>query len=196
MTAPIRVLGLSGSLRRQSLNTALLRAAAELAPAGVTVEIVDLAALPFYNQDIDGADAPAAAIDLRARLKAADAVLLASPEYNYSIAPVLKNALDWASRPYGQSVLDGKPAALLGVGGGMGTSRAQYHLRQVGVFLNMHIINKPEIFVVNAPGKFDDAGRLVDEPTRTLVAQQLTALRDWTRLLQAGRAATSAQAAE
>lgn len=196
MTAPIRVLGLSGSLRRQSLNTALLRAAAELAPAGISVEIVDLAGLPFYNQDIDGPDAPAAAVELRARLKAADALLLASPEYNYSIAPVLKNALDWASRPYGQSVLDGKPAALLGVGGGMGTSRAQYHLRQVGVFLNMHILNKPEIFVVNAPGKFDDAGRLADEPTRALVTQQMAALRDWTRLLQAGRAATAAQAAE
>ncbi len=196
MTAPIRILGLSGSLRRQSLNTALLRAAAELAPTGVSVEIVDLADLPFYNQDIDGPDAPAAAVALRSLLKAADAVLLASPEYNYSIAPVLKNALDWASRPYGQSVLDGKPAALLGVGGGMGTSRAQYHLRQVAVFLNMHVLNKPEIFVVNAPGKFDDAGRLADEPTRALVAQQLAALRDWVRLLQAGRAALTAQAAE
>lgn len=196
MTAPIRVLGLSGSLRRQSLNTALLRAAVELAPAGVSIEIVDLSALPFYNKDIDGADAPAAAVELRARLKAADALLLASPEYNYSIAPVLKNALDWASRPYGQSVLEAKPAALLGVGGGMGTSRAQYHLRQVGVFLNMHILNKPEIFVVNTPGKFDDTGRLADEPTRALVTQQLAALRDWTQLLQAGRRALTSQAAE
>lgn len=192
MSHSIRILGLSGSLRRASLNTALLRAAGELLPAGATLDIHPLQGLPFFDEDTEAEAFPQAAHDLKARIAAADALLLAVPEYNYSIAPALKNALDWASRPYGRSVLDGKPVAVFGAGGGLGTARAQLHMRDVAAGTNMHQLNGPEVFVSNARVKFDDALRLVDEPTRAVIGRMLLNLVAWTRRIQASRATETA----
>lgn len=187
MTDPIRILGLSGSLRRASLNTALLRAASELLPADAALEIHSLHDLPFFNEDVEAEGLPAPVQALKARIDAADALLLAVPEYNYSIAPSLKNAIDWASRPYGTSVLTGKPVALLGASAGMGGVRAQLHLRDVAITTGLHVLNQPEIFVSQAAGKFDDQLRLVDEPTRAIMAQMLRRLVGWTRAIQSSR---------
>jgi chromate reductase len=140
----IKVLGICGSLRRASTNMGLMRYAQQHVPEGMSVEIADLADMPFYNADIS--DKPAPVIRLLGQLERADAILFACPEYNYSLAPALKNALDWASREPGNHLLAGKAAAIMGTGGGMGTSRAQYHLRQVGVFLDLRFLNKPEVF--------------------------------------------------
>jgi len=193
MSNPVRILGLSGSLRRASLNSALLRAAGELLPADAMLEIHPLNGLPFYDGDVEDAGIPAAVQELKAKIAAADALLLAVPEYNYSIAPALKNALDWATRPYGQSVLGGKPVALFGAGGGLGTVRAQMHLRDVAVGTGLHVLNGPEVFVSNAAAKFDADLRLVDEPTRAIVARMLQGLVAWTRRIQAvARAAEAA----
>lgn len=185
MSDPIRILGLSGSLRRASLNTALLRAAGELLPADAALEIHPLADLPFFNEDVEAEGLPAPVQALKAKIEAADALLLAVPEYNYSIAPALKNALDWASRPYGASVLVGKPVAILGASAGMGTVRAQLHLRDVAITTGLHVLNQPEIFVGRAAGKFDEELRLTDEPTRAILARMLQRLVHWTRAIQA-----------
>jgi chromate reductase len=178
----LRVLGICGSLRRNSTNLGLLRYAQKHAPAGVEVKIADLSEVPFYNADIT--EKPAAVKDLLTDFEQADAVLLACPEYNYSLAPALKNALDWASREPDNHLLAGKPAAIMGAGGGMGTSRAQYHLRQVSVFLNLHLLNKPEIFCNAFTGSFDEKGRLIDERIQGLIIEQLDALDKWTQQLR------------
>ena len=120
-----------------------------------------------------------------AQLAAADALVLACPEYNYSLAPALKNILDWASREPDNALLAGKPVAILGAGGGMGTSRAQYHLRQVCVYLDLHPLNKPEVFANAFAGSFDDNGDLRDERLHGLVAEQMQALAAWTLRLRA-----------
>ncbi|MFE0755017.1 NADPH-dependent FMN reductase [Inquilinus sp. NPDC058860] len=187
MSNPVHILGLSGSLRRASLNTALLRAAGELLPADATLEIRPLNDLPFFDEDVEARGFPPSVQDLHAKIAAADALLLAVPEYNYSIAPALKNAIDWASRPYGASVLAGKPAAILGASVGMGTVRAQLHLRDVAITTGLHVLNQPEIFVSQAAGKFDDQLRLVDGPTRAIVARMLRRLVHWTRAIQSCR---------
>ncbi len=185
MSARIRVLGISGSLRRGSFNSALLRAAVELAPEGMHIEIGDLRDIPLYDEDVRAQGLPAPAARLREEVDRADAVLIATPEYNYSVPGVLKNAIDWASRPPKQPFA-GKPLALMGATGGTsGTLRAQYHLRQIAVFLDMHPVNKPEVFVRNAPALFDQDLKLVDEATRTAVRGLLEALADWTRRLRA-----------
>ncbi|MGK9231576.1 NAD(P)H-dependent oxidoreductase [Inquilinus limosus] len=184
----MHILGLSGSLRRASLNTALLRAAAELLPADATLEIRPLNDLPFFDEDVEAQGFPPSVQDLHAKIAAADALLLAVPEYNYSIAPALKNAIDWASRPYGASVLVGKPVAILGASAGMGTVRAQLHLRDVAITTGLHVLNQPEIFVGRAAEKFDEALRLTDEPTRAILARMLQRLVPWTRAIQASRA--------
>lgn len=173
----LKVLGLCGSLRRQSTNMGLLRYAKANAPAGMQIEIADLISIPFYNADIQ--KKPEAVQVLIEKIGQAQALLLASPEYNYSIAPALKNALDWASREPDNCVLAGKPTAILGAGGGMGTSRAQYHLRQVGVFLDLRILNKPEVFCNAFTGGFSPEGDLLDENIKKLVTQQLEALQTW-----------------
>ncbi len=180
----LRVLGISGSLRSGSVNTGLLRAAIELAPSGMTIDPIELREIPLYDEDLRAQGLPPAVRVLRDRLAAADAVLIVTPEYNYSVPGVLKNAIDWASRPPSQPFA-GKPLAIMGASGGAGgTMRAQYHLRQIAVFLDMHPLNKPEVFVRSAAERFDADGRLVDEATRKVVAEQLVALAAWTRQLK------------
>jgi len=179
----LKLLGICGSLRRQSTNSGLLRAAMAELPEGVTMEIADLSAVPFYNADL--AEKPAAVQQLLAQMGAADGIVLACPEYNYSIAPALKNALDWASREPENALLAGKAVAILGAGGGMGTSRAQYHLRQVCVFLDLHPLNKPEVFASAFAGLFDVDGNLTDAKLMQQVAAQMQALAAWTRKLRA-----------
>ena len=177
----LKLLGICGSLRRQSTNAGLLRAAMAELPEGVSMEIADLLDVPFYNADLG--TKPVAVEKLLAQMGAADALVLACPEYNYSIAPALKNALDLASREPNNALLAGKPAAILGAGGGMGTSRAQYHLRQVCVFLDLHPLNKPEVFANAFVGAFDADGNLTDAKLIQQVAAQMQALAAWTRQL-------------
>jgi chromate reductase, NAD(P)H dehydrogenase (quinone) len=181
---PIRVVGISGSLRAASYNSGLLRAAAEVLPPGMTLEIADLRPLPMYDGDIEAAGEPEPVTRFKAQIAAADALLIATPEYNYSIPGVLKNAIDWASRPIQTSPFNGKPVAIMGAGGLFGTTRAQLHLRQIAVYLNLLPINKPEVRIVKAWEKFDDAGNLTDEATRAEVRALLDALAAWTRRLR------------
>lgn len=170
----MKFLGIAGSLRQKSTNKGLLRAAAANLPDGVTMEIAELGDIPFYSQDIT--EKPAAVERVLAQMGAADALVFACTEYNYSIAPALKNILDWASREPDNRLLAGKPLALMGAGGGMGTSRSQYHLRQVSVFLDLRPLNKPEVFANAFAGAFDDDGNLVDEKLAGLIGKQMKAL--------------------
>ncbi|HEY8076112.1 MAG TPA: NADPH-dependent FMN reductase [Labilithrix sp.] len=187
MSEAIRVLGVSGSLRKASFNTALLRAAQELAPEGLTITIADIAAIPPYDEDVRAKGFPEAVQKLRDAIAAADALLFATPEYNFSMSGVLKNAIDWASRPPSHPFAD-KPMAIVGASGGMGgTMRAQYDLRRSAVFLDMHVLNKPEVFVRNAGEKFDPSGKLTDEPTRKVLADHLVALAKWTHRIRSTR---------
>jgi chromate reductase len=180
----VKILGIAGSLRRGSFNASALRAAKELAPAGMTIDIFDIAAIPLYNEDVKVQGFPPVVADLRARIKAADGLLLATPEYNYSTSGVLKNAIDWASRPPEQP-FDGKPIALMGASGGaLGTARAQYHLRQMFIFLNAHMLNRPEVMIGGAPSKFDAEGKLTDQPTRDFLVTMLTAFKAWIEKLR------------
>jgi chromate reductase, NAD(P)H dehydrogenase (quinone) len=184
MASMVHVLGFSGSLRKESFNTALLRAASQLLPADLTLETFDLAAIPLYNGDVEAAGFPEPVMQFKQQIAAADALLIVTPEYNYSIPGVLKNAIDWASRPPRESPLNGKPVAFMGAGGLLGTARAQYHLRQVCVFTNMLPVNRPEVFVMHASEKFDAAGNLTDDLTRQLIRALLVSLADWTRHLR------------
>lgn len=170
----IKLLGIAGSLREKSTNKGLLRAAQASLPEGVSMEIAELGDIPFYNADI--AEKPAAVSRVLAQLAAADALVLACTEYNYSMAPALKNILDWASREPDNALLAGKAVAIMGAGGGMGTSRAQYHLRQVCVFLDLQPLNKPEVFANAFAGAFDADGNLTDERLGKLVKEQMQAL--------------------
>jgi chromate reductase len=183
MADAIGVLGISGSLRKASYNTALLRAAVELAPPEVRITIAEISAIPLYDEDVREQGFPAPVEALRRQVKEADALLIATPEYNYSMPGVLKNAIDWVSRPPDQP-FDGKPLAIMGASPGMGTVRAQYHLRQSAVFLNMLPLNKPEVMVGRAMEKFDAEGRLTDAKTREAVGTLLAALVAWTRRLK------------
>ena len=178
----LNILGICGSLRQSSTNMGLLRYAQENAPAGMQIHIADLSGVPFYNADMT--EKPDAVKTLLADFERADALLLACTEYNYSLAPALKNALDWASRAQDNHLLAGKTVALMGSGGGMGSARAQYHLRQVCVFLDLHVLNKPEIFCNAFSGSFDDKGRLIDEKIQEMIPQQLDALASLSRRLQ------------
>jgi chromate reductase len=189
MSNPLTILGIAGSLRKNSYNRAALRAAQQLAPEGAKVEIFELQGIPMFNQD-EEQNPPDRVKQLKAQIRAADAILLVTPEYNYSIPGVLKNAIDWASRPYGDNAWQGKPVALMGASlGPLGTSRAQYHLRQVFVFLDMLPLNKPEVMIGNASQRFDEAGNLVDQDTRKHIRGLLESLVNWTRHHQRGRGA-------
>lgn len=178
----MKFLAICGSLRKKSTNMGLLRFAQTNAPSGSEIIIADLSEIPFYNADI--AEKPSSVVTLLKQLAAADGVIFGCTEYNYSVAPALKNALDWASREPDNLLLAGKPAALMGSGGGMGTSRSQYHLRQICVFLNMHPLNKPEVFVNAFANTFDADGNLTDVKTQENIKTQLTALVSWTAQLQ------------
>jgi chromate reductase len=172
----LNILGIPGSLRKGSINKALLRAAVELAPSDVTIEVADLSGIPPYNGD-DEMNLPPAVADLKARVRAADAILFSTPEYNYSIPGVLKNAIDWVSRPYGDNAWDGKAVAVMGASPGMlGTARCQYHLRQSFLNLNVIPVTRPEVLVTHATERFDADLKLVDPKTRELVARLVEAL--------------------
>ena len=184
MNNPLVILGIAGSLRKQSFNRSLLRAAQELAPESARVEIFELDGIPGFNQDEEGTPPPKV-MELKQRIRSADAILFVTPEYNYSVPGVLKNAIDWASRPYGDSAWAGKPAAIMGATvGTIGTARAQYHLRQMFVFLDMYAVNQPEVMVSNAHKHFDETGKLTDETAKKLIRQQLEELVNWTKRLQ------------
>jgi chromate reductase len=179
MKETIRILGIAGSLRKASYNRGLLRAAAELVPTGAQVEIFELDGIPAFNQDQEQ-NPPERVAVLKRKIREADAILFVTPEYNYSVPGVLKNAIDWASRPYGDNAWNGKPAAIMGASiGAIATARAQYHLRQMMVFLNMFAVNQPEVMVGNAREKFDEEGNLADTTTKDFVRQLLSNLVDW-----------------
>ena len=172
----VNILGFAGSLRKGSFNKAILRSAAELLPQNSTLETFDLEGIPPFNQDFETSP-PERVKDFKAKIRAADAILIATPENNYSIPGVLKNAMDWASRPYGDNSFQGKPVAIMSASTGMlGGARAQYHLRQTFVFLDMYPLNRPEVFVTFAQQKVDDSGMLIDEPSRKLIKGLLEAL--------------------
>ncbi len=181
----VKALAVSGSLRKGSFNTAALRAAVELAPDGMSVEIADISQIPIYNEDVRQQGFPAPVQKFREQILAADALIFATPEYNYSVPGVLKNAIDWASRPPGPP-LTRKPVGIMGATMGLwGTTRAQYHLRQVCVFLDLWPINKPEVLIAQAQTKFNDKGELTDEATKKVIQEHLVNLVGWTRRMQA-----------
>lgn len=172
----MKVLGISGSLRKGSFNTMALRAAQKLAPAGIEIAIADISTIPLYNDDVRAAGEPAAVTALKAQVRAADAVLIVTPEYNFSIPGVLKNTLDWLSRPP-EPPFDGKVVGIMGASPGqVGTARVQYHLRQVMVFMNAFVVNKPEVFINHCVGKFNDQGELSDEATAKVIGELLSAM--------------------
>ena len=177
---PLNILGIVGSLRKGSSNRALLEAIArDLAPEGMTIEVADISGVPLYNEDVRADGFPPAVQGLRDRIAAADGVIIATPEYNYSVPGVLKNAIDWASRPPEQP-FDGKPLAILGASPGrLGTARAQYHLRQVFIFLNAMVMNKPEVMVGSVHDVLGDDGSIKDEATASFITEYLEAFRNW-----------------
>jgi len=185
MAGILSILGIAGSLRRASYNRAALRAAQSLTPEGARLEICDIDGVPLFNQDLER-EPPAAVMVLKRHVRAADAILFATPEYNHSIPGVLKNVIDWASRPYGDSAWAGKPVAVIGASSGVaGTVRAQAHLRQVFVTLDMPALNRPQVMIAGAAQKFDAEGNLTDDTARELIRQLLQNLVAWTRKLQA-----------
>jgi chromate reductase, NAD(P)H dehydrogenase (quinone) len=184
MADTIKILGISGSLRKQSFNTATLRAAQSLVPDGATIETFDIAGIPIYNQD-EEMNPPQRVTEFKKAIREADAILLVTPEYNYSIPGALKNAIDWASRPYGDSAWNGKPVAVMSASVGIfGGARAQYHLRQSFVFLNMLAVTQPEVAIPSATNKFDANGNLTDEMAKGLIKQLLQNLVTLTLQLQ------------
>lgn len=182
MTAHVHIVGISGSLRAGSFNTALLRNAQSMLPEGASLEVADLSGIPLFNQDLER-DLPEAVREFKAKVAGADAVLFAVPEYNYSIPGVLKNALDWASRPMDAQPFNGKPGAIMGAGGRFGTVRAQLHFRQIAMYLNLQLLQKPELMIPLAHQKFDAAGVLTDQDARDGLRALLNALVAWARLV-------------
>jgi chromate reductase len=186
MASEIKVLGIAGSLRKASFNRAALKAAQGLMPAGSNLEIFDLPDVPGFNQDQEK-NPPVQITNLKSRIRAADAVLFVTPEYNYSIPGVLKNTIDWASRPYADNAWKGKPAAVMGASiGALGSARAQYHLRQCLVFLDMPVVTQPEVMIGHAADKFDAEGNFKDEKGKELIGKLLAALCELARRYGAG----------
>jgi chromate reductase len=191
MDQRIDILGFAGSLRKGSYNRALLRVARDFLPDGSNLEIFELDGFPCFNQDAETAP-PEKVKEFKGKIRAADALLIATPEYNYSVPGMLKNAIDWASRPYGDNAFEGKPVAIMSASTGMlGGARAQYHLRQSFVTLNMHAVERPEVLITFARDKFDDTGNLLDEKARKLIKQLLETLVDRARRCNRGQAASS-----
>ena len=186
MADTFKILGISGSLRKASFNTMALRAAQKLLPAGVTMDTAEIGNLPLYNDDVRLHGFPPSVQALRDKITAADALLIVTPEYNYSIPGVLKNAIDWASRPPDQP-FNNKAIALMGASPGMlGTARAQYHLRQCFVFLNGWVVNKPEVMIAAANTRFNEAGELTDENTKKLIGDLLQSVMALARKVKTG----------
>src|SRR5881227_4075356 len=179
----IKVLAICGSLRKASYNMAALRVAIAQKPSNMNVTLADISQIPLYNEDVRQVGFPPTVETLRRQIKEADALLFACPEYNYSMTGVLKNAIDWASRPPDQPFA-GKPCAIIGAAAGMaGSARAQYDLRRSCVFLDMHPLNKPEVLIGQAQTKFDADGNLTDDAARGFIRDMLVALEKWTRLI-------------
>lgn len=177
---PVKVVGIAGSLRKGSYNRALLDAAVELAPDNMEIEVLDIAPVPMYNADLDNDDdRPEAVRRLKQAVGEAEAILFVTPEYNWGIPGVLKNAIDWASRPVGRSPMTGKTAAIMGATQGMwGTIRAQDHLRDILASMRVAVVTHPQVLVHGAADKFDRHMNLIDEDTRSFVRQLLENLRD------------------
>ena len=178
----INVLGFAGSLRQKSHNRNLLNAAGTVLPVGMNLQIFDLIDIPLFNQDVEAEGIPESVMAFREAMKAADALLIATPEYNWSIPGVLKNALDWVSRkgPDAQSPLDGKTVAVMGAGGGYGTMRAQMHLREILAHNRLYVLPHPQMMVAKAWTHFDADGNLTDETTRDRLGSLLLELREFT----------------
>ncbi|MGC8831906.1 MAG: NADPH-dependent FMN reductase [Thermoproteota archaeon] len=183
MNKRIKILGFTGSLRKNSYNRALLENASELLPSEAMLEVFDLTGIPVFNQDLE-AEMPSVVLGFKSRIKTSNAILIATPEYNHSIPGVLKNAIDWASRPYGDNSFEGKPVAVMSASPGMlGGVRAQIHLKQILQALDMHIVNKPEVILSFASKKIDEKGKLIDETARKLIGELLKNLIDLAKTL-------------
>ena len=182
MTDTLRILGIAGSLRAGSFNRSLLRAAVERAPEDMTIEVFDLAAVPLYNGDVEAAGDPPGVAAFKQAIAAADGVLMATPEYNHGVPGVMKNAIDWASRPPREAPLGGKPVGLIGASPGItGTARGQSQLRQAFEFTNSYCMPQPELLMFKAHEKFDAEGKLIDEQTAEFLEKYLVAFGDWVR---------------
>ncbi len=180
MKTTFNILGFAGSLRKNSYNKALLRAALELVPKGAKLGSFNLEGVPPFNQDLEN-QPPQKVKEFKAKIRSADAILIATPEANYTLPGVLTNAMNWASRPYGDNAFDGKPVAVMGATiGTIGTARAQYHLRQSFVFLNMIPINQPEVMVPVAQEKIGEDGKVTDQKAREKIRELLESLVAWT----------------
>jgi chromate reductase len=180
----IRIFAFAGSLREKSFNKVLIQTAVKLVPENASIESFDLDNIPPFNQDLED-NPPATVRAFKEKIRNADALLISTPEYNYSISGVLKNAIDWASRPRKSTPLEGKPVAIMSASiGKFGGARAQYHLRQTFVYLDMHPINKPEVMLSDAEHNVNSNGQLTNDQTKLLVRQLLDALVNWTMLLK------------
>jgi chromate reductase len=185
-TRVIKILGFAGSLRRASFNRALLRAAQAQAPEGMAIEVFDLAVVPLYNGDVEAQGDPEGVAAFKQAIRDADAVLMVTPEYNHGVTGVMKNAVDWASRPPQSAPLAHKPVGLIGASPGMtGSARGQSQLRQAFEFTNSYCMPQPELLVFRAHEKFDADGRLIDETTAAYLRRYLEAFLEWTRRLSA-----------
>lgn len=187
--ADLKVLGISGSLRKASYNTMILRACKGLMPAGMSLEIAEIGDLPLFNQDVFDAGLPAPVQRLRAAITAADGVLIASPEYNFSLTPALKNAIDWASRPPNPCWMD-KPVALFSASGGpLGGARVQYDIRRILGQLWGHVLPRPEVFIGSVASKVDAQGNITDEATRKFLGDLLAGFKPWILRMKPGKPA-------
>jgi len=180
----VAILGISGSGRKRSYNSALLEAAKQLLPPDATLEVVDVSRLPLYNQDLEH-DVPEVVKEFKKKIRGADAILFATPEHNYSVTAVLKNAIEWGNRPPRDASWNGKPAAIISASSSLrGGARAQLHLRQIMIDLNMYPINRPLLLVANAKDKFNEDLKLTDQESLQTLRDVLSSLVEWTRKLQ------------
>lgn len=185
--AIIKILGICGSLRKNSYNLAALKAAGKLVPSEAELETLTLEKIPMFQPEHE-TDPDPEIKNLREKIRAADAILFVSPEYNFSVPGVLKNAIDAASRPYTDNVFIDKPVAIMGASTGMiGTARMQYHLRQIMVFSNAHVLNRPEVFITFAADKINGQGELTDQKSLDKIKELLEALVAWTKRLNPGK---------
>ena len=184
-TSPFHIAGISGSLRKSSFNSALLRYAQRIAPEhGLSIDVLEIGNLPLYNTDLEQT-MPKDVTAMKEKVKGSDGLLIVSPEYNYSIPGALKNALDWLSRPYGQNSAASKPAAIMGGSTGMvATARMQSHLRQVLQYLNCPTLAMPEVLVPAVQEKINEQGEITDEKTKQKIAELLDAFQEWIEQLK------------